>query len=73
MEEVTRIYHENTPSETSKEKKEKHKEMSVILESVPNHLRSLLIDHSAVKFHDSRIRAKKAQGSKKQSRKGSVD
>lgn len=29
MEEITRIYHANTPSETSHEKKEKHKEMYV--------------------------------------------
>lgn len=31
MEEITRIYHANTPSETSQEKKEKHKAMYVNL------------------------------------------
>jgi peptidyl-tRNA hydrolase ICT1 len=29
MDEVTRIYHENTPAETSSEKKQKHQDMSV--------------------------------------------
>ncbi|KAH6990520.1 hypothetical protein BKA56DRAFT_667083 [Ilyonectria sp. MPI-CAGE-AT-0026] len=51
VEEVTRIYHEATPAETSEEKKKKHEDIRD-------------------KFHDSRVKQKKFNSSKKQARRG---
>ncbi|ODA76047.1 hypothetical protein RJ55_08329 [Drechmeria coniospora] len=51
FDEVLRMYEENTPCETSKEKKEKHKE-------------------TEKRFHETRIKQKKAASAKKQSRRG---
>ncbi|KEY67909.1 hypothetical protein S7711_02120 [Stachybotrys chartarum IBT 7711] len=54
IEEVTRIYHDTTPAETSSEKKKKHQEIEK-------------------RFHESRMRDKKHQSSKKQSRKATFE
>ncbi|KAH6900189.1 hypothetical protein B0T10DRAFT_554725 [Thelonectria olida] len=54
VEEVTRIYHEATPAETSEEKKKKH-------EAIRG------------KFHDTRVKQKKFNSAKKQSRRGPSD
>jgi peptidyl-tRNA hydrolase ICT1 len=74
MEEITRIYHANTPAETSDEKKKKHQDMYVTpyYRACAGALANMM-HISAAKFHESRMRSKKAHSSKKQSRRGFID
>jgi peptidyl-tRNA hydrolase ICT1 len=69
IEEVTSIYKDVIPAETSAEKKKKHEEMSVasFVE------KQLLTSNSGRRFHETRIKHKKFTSAKKQSRRGPSD
>ncbi|KAJ9428573.1 hypothetical protein QL093DRAFT_2571342 [Fusarium oxysporum] len=69
IEEVTSIYKDVIPAETSAEKKKKHEEMSVasFVE------KRLLTSNSGRRFHETRIKQKKFTSAKKQSRRGPSD